>query len=60
MCDIMTPATMDMMVATATKCFYLVEDGDTTYSKGRKLDVDAHLVGGRCIKKLRGGGAKGE
>jgi hypothetical protein len=56
----MTPATMDMMVATATKCFYLVEDGDTTYSKGRKLDVDAHLVGGRCIKKLRGGGAKGE
>jgi hypothetical protein len=31
---IMTPATMDMVLAAAIMCSYLVEDADTTFRRG--------------------------
>jgi hypothetical protein len=45
---------MDTVAAAAVMYFHLAKIADTTFRKGRTLDVDAHLVCGRCRSGRKG------
>jgi hypothetical protein len=49
----MAPTTMDKVAPAAVMYFHLSKFADTTFRKGRNLDVDAHLMCDRCMSRRR-------